>query len=308
MTTPAPAKRFLSPPTLAGIAAILIWASCVSVARRLSESLGVFTSAGLIFLIAGVVSLAVKARKPASLRAMFRLPLPYLLWCGALFVYCQIGLYGSLGVAVDRLQVLEVGAVNYLWPAMTLLIGVPVLKLRANPLPLAVGCLVACAGVFAVTLDPQSLSPASSLARFASKPAAYLLAFTGALAWSAYSSLARRLLGTDTDAVPLFLLASGIALIAIRLFVHEETTFSPTVVIGLAYAGLFVAWGAYALWDTGIRNGDFALLSALSYAIPVLSTLLSCLILDVRPSFVLWVGVVMVAVGAVVCRWAVRGG
>lgn len=295
----------ITSPTLGGIAAILIWSSCIAVGRRLSESLGVFTSAALIFLIAGLVSLIVRAFQPGSFRAMCRLPLPYFVWCGSLFVICQIGLYGGMGLAKDRLQVLEVGAINYLWPAFTLVFGVAILGLRSRLWLLAIGTLIACSGVFAVTLGPGAMSVSSVLARLTTMPAAYLFALAGALSWSVYSSLARRLVGGEHDAIPVFLFASGVALALVRLFVHETSLFNAPTLAALAYAGLFVAWGAYALWDIGVRRGNFSLLSALSYAIPVLSTLLSSAVLGVRPPALLWIGVAAITVGAVICKIAV---
>jgi drug/metabolite transporter (DMT)-like permease len=305
MPTPA---RTRSSATAGGVVAILIWASCVAVARLLSESLGTFTSGAAVFLVAGIVSTTVRLARPGGLTAMAGLPRAYLAWCGALFVVCQIGLYGGLGLASDRLQVLEIGAVNYLWPAMTLVIGLPILGMRANAAGLGLGVIVACAGIVVATMDPGQLSLAATATRIASYPLPYALAFFGALAWSVYSGLARKLVGGGGDAVPLFLLASGVALLLCRLCVHEHSVLSLRVAGALVYTGLLVAWGAYALWDIGVRKGDFALLSSLSYAIPVLSTMLSCLLLKVRPPANLWAGVAMVTVAAAVCRMAVRKG
>jgi drug/metabolite transporter (DMT)-like permease len=296
----------VSAATSGGVAAIVIWASCVAVARLLSESLGVFTSGAAIFLIAGVVAVAVRATNRDALRAMIALPRPYLWWCGALFVACQVGLYGALGLASDRMQVLEVGAINYLWPALTLVLGLPILKMRANWVALAAGVGMALAGVVCATMDPRDLSLTATVARLGASPLTYGLALMGAVTWSVYSGLARRLVGGGADAVPLFLFASGVALLLIRLLTHEHSSLTAPVLGALLYAGLLVAWGAYALWDIGARRGDFALLSSLSYAIPVLSTLLSCALLRVRPGANIWAGVVLVSIGAVVCRLSVR--
>ena len=85
---------------------------------------------------------------------------------------------------------------------------------------------------------------------------------------------------------------------------HETTSCGVAALVLLAYTGMFVAWGAYALWDIGVRKGDFALLSAVSYAIPVLSTLTSSIVLGVPPAWRVWAGIVMVTAGAVLCRLA----
>lgn len=311
MSTPPVSSSVLTPKsipaTLGGAAAVLIWASCVSVARLLSESLGVFTSAAMIFTLAGTLACAVQLSRRAARADLFALPKRYFAWCGALFVLNQIGLYGGLGLARSRMQVLEVGAINYLWPALTLLFSIPLLGQRARPWLLTIGVALALAGIVATTMDPSQLSPGDTLARIVSSPVAYVLALMGAIVWAVYSNLARLWAGNArTDAVPLFLLASGLALWGIRAAVHEISVWDVRTTAALVYAALLPAYGAYALWDTGVRKGDFALLSSLSYTIPVLSTLLSCALLGVHPGPTLWTGIAMVSVGAVVCRLAIE--
>jgi hypothetical protein len=60
------------------------------------------------------------------------LPLSYLVGCGLLFVTYTVLLFLAIGLARGRQQVLEVGLLNYLWPALTILLSVVLLNKRAR--------------------------------------------------------------------------------------------------------------------------------------------------------------------------------
>jgi hypothetical protein len=62
-----------------------------------------------------------------------RLPKRYLFGCGALFVSYEVALYLAVGLSVSDQQVLVVGLINYLWPALILLTAIPILRYRARP-------------------------------------------------------------------------------------------------------------------------------------------------------------------------------
>jgi drug/metabolite transporter (DMT)-like permease len=68
---------------------------------------------------------------------------------------------------------------------------------------------------------------------------------------------------------------------------------------------LFPGLLAYLFWDMGVRKGDITLLAAISYLTPLLSTLVSALVLGVAPSAGFWLGLGLVIAGAVVCKRAI---
>ena len=182
--------------TLAGLAAILLWSATIALARSVSESLGPLTAAAVVYLVAGAASLGRFACRPRLFRQVMRLPGRYLLGCGTLFAVYMIALFLAVGLAEDRSQVLEVGLVNYLWPALTILLSVAILGKTAGLL-LVPGTLLALAGVVLVMTQRASVSWQSLSANVASNPAAYALALAAACSWALYSNLTRRWAGAE---------------------------------------------------------------------------------------------------------------
>jgi drug/metabolite transporter (DMT)-like permease len=102
----------------------------------------------------------------------------------------------------------------------------------------------------------------------------YALALGCAFTWSSYSVLSRRLAAVPTDAVGGFCLAT--ALLALGAHLALETWVQPSVAEWLSIAALGVGpvGLAFFAWDHGMKRGNIRVLGALSYATPLLSTLL----------------------------------
>ena len=264
--------------TLLGILAILFWSSTIGFSRALTEQLGMLTAGCVIHTSAGMLGLAISAlhsRKRGALPAL-RLPRRYLLGCGSLMSAYIILLYLALGLAQNHAQVIVVGLINYLWPALTLLFSLPILGNKANGW-LAVGSLIAIAGVGTASFSGSGMS----LSDLSGAWLPYLLVLGAAICWSLYTNLAKRWLGEgDTNGVALFLLAGGISLGVLRLFSPETSVWSLPTLGKLGYVVLCPAFLAYTFWDLGTRKGKMVFLTALSYLTPLLSTLISVWVLD----------------------------
>ncbi len=293
------ARRFAAQnlPTLLGLCAILLWSSTIGFSRSLSEALGPFSTGAAIYLLAGALASVRALRQYKGWRPIFALPRAYLFGCGALFVVYIVCLYLAVGLAVDHQAVVVVGLINYLWPALTLVFSIPILGHRGSrALPL--GILLALAGIAlalgGVTFNVQSL---------AANAAAYLLMLIGAVCWGLYTNLSRRWLGENrVSGVALFLLAGGLALGALRLSVQEHSQWSGASLLQLAYMATGPAWLAYTFWDFGVRRGQIILLSALSYFTPLLSTIISIVVLKASFSPNLWLAALLVIAGAAICQ------
>jgi drug/metabolite transporter (DMT)-like permease len=288
--------------SLLGLLAILLWSTTIAFSRSLTEALGTFTAAALIYLLAGAAGLLVTGLQPGGWSSLSGLPRRYLLGCGALFVVYIAALYLAVGFSADRAQVLAVGLINYLWPGLSLVFSLPILKQRARPW-LAVGLLLALAGVWLAMTSGSDLSPAGLL----KEPLLpYLLAFFAAVCWGLYSNLSRLwAAGHDGGGVPLFLLASGLLLGLLRLAIPETSAWSTGMLLRLFYMAIFPGMLAYVLWDQAVRKGEIILVASLSYLTPLLSTLISAVVLNVRPGLSLWVGAGLVICGAVIGKRAI---
>ena len=285
--------------TGSGLGAILLWSVTFAFARSLSERIGPLTAGAAAYLIGGSFCLLRLAWSAKPISRLFKLPRPYLLGCGSMFVVNTAATYLAVGLARDREQVLEIALINYLWPALTILLSLPILKKRAS-LWLVPGTVLALAGVFLVMTQGEHVSWASFRGHVYRNPAAYAFALAAAVSWALYSNLARCCSEPESDgAVELFIPLTGLVLLVLRLFITEPTDWSLQAA-GEASGLAATATLSYILWDAAMRKGNLLLVVACSYFTPLLSTLVSCAYLKLSPGPRLWIGCLLLISGSLV--------
>jgi drug/metabolite transporter (DMT)-like permease len=287
--------------TLAGLLAVLFWSSTIGFSRVMTESLGIYTTGMLVYILGGLLGLVVASRTPGGLKAMLAMPLRYLLICGGLVVGYMVCVYLAIGLAYNNAQVIAVGLANYLWPSLIMLFSIPILGKRAS-LWLLPGIGMALAGTWIATVQSQE-SILTDLIGPAILPV--ILAAIAAIFWGLYSTLARKWASEQGSAVPLFLLASGLAFLLLRFLGNESWQWNADLLLPLAYLVVFPGWLGYLLWDTAMQRGDITLVTAFSYFTPLLSTLISLLVLQVPPSPLLGLAALLVTAGAVVSKLSI---
>ncbi|MEW6359107.1 MAG: aromatic amino acid DMT transporter YddG [Planctomycetota bacterium] len=296
-------------PNVLGVVAIVLWSSTVGFSRLVMEDLGIARAVACQYLLAGFLLCAIEFARSRSLRRLREIPPTYLIVCGLLFVAYMACLFGGLGLAKDRRQAIEVGLLNYLWPALVVVFSVPILRYRARWALLAPGAAmgIAGAGIALAAGSQTSLSLADFFAGIRSSPLPYLLGLTGGILWGLYSNFVRRLSKPDAAAgTPLFALASG-GLFALLIPLSDHSpTWSGLAALGVAYLGVLPGAIGYVFWETGMRRGNVVLLGSLSFFTPVLSTLISCALLKVWFGPDLLVGCCLVVAGAWVCKLSVK--
>jgi drug/metabolite transporter (DMT)-like permease len=289
--------------TLLGLLAIVFWGSVIAFVRSVTESLGLVNTVLYTYVAGGVLSVAFLGVRNRGFGFVRTMGWKYLLIAGGIFVVYTVCFYAAIGLAADRQQALEIGLINYLWPACILVFSVPVLKKKANLL-LPLGIVTALAGLWLV-LGGRT-SPAVIVSHVAGNPLPYVLSFAGAVTWGLYSVLSSRWAKSDQSGVPFFLLAVGLIFLVVKLFHPEAPAWTLRSAAELAYLVVFVTILAYVFWDAGMQRGDLVLLASLSYFIPFISTLLSVLILGVRTSTGLWIGCGLLILGSFVCKWSIQ--
>ena len=292
--------------TLFGFLAILLWSTTIGVSRSLIEQVGQLAAGASIYLLAGGLGLLFMAvqGKPGGLRQMLHLPRRYLFGCGGLFVAYIVLLNTAVGLAANGSQVVVVGMLNYLWPALSLLFAVKIFAKRVRPWFLA-GMALALLGLWLALSGGESLSIGEAFAR-PEAWAAYGSALVAAVAWALYSNLARKWGGAEADgAVPLFLLASGLLLASLYLLFPGVSHWSPLAGLELVYMAALPGFAAYVLWELAMRRGNMVGVIVASYLTPLLSTLVSVVVLGVRPSPLLWLAAFLLAGGAALSKSAV---
>nr|WP_282437362.1 aromatic amino acid DMT transporter YddG [Vibrio amylolyticus] len=285
--------------TLCGVTAILLWSCLIGLTRTVAEQFGPIGGAALIYSTASLFLMLVMG-VPKLGRFSWR----YLLVGSLLFVSYEICLALALGMANDRLQALEMAVINYLWPALTVLLAVVVSKSQTHWLVYP-GIAVALFGVVWAVTGDGDLTIAQLTSNIATNPTTYSMAFIGAFIWAIYCNVTKRL-ANGQNAIVLFFILTAITL-WIQYFISDEQGMSFTLpsTLNLILTGM-VMGGGYALWNFAILKGNMVLLASLSYFTPVLSTLISSYILSVNLTSTFWQGVAMVTCGSLICWWYTR--
>lgn len=285
--------------TLIGLVAVVLWSSIVGLIRGVSESLGATGGAAMIYSVASVL-LVLTIGFP-RLREFSR---GYLVWGSLLFVSYELCLALSIGYANNSRQAIEVGMVNYLWPAFTILAAIMFNRQQANML-IVPGFVLAIVGICWVLGGEQGLDWASMLNNVRDNPLSYGLAFVGALIWAAYCTVTARI-ADGKNGITLFFMLTALTLWCKYGFSGGGAMdFSLHSLIYLALAASAMGFG-YAAWNVGILHGNVTLLAGASYFIPVLSAILAAILLNTPLSVSFWQGTVMICIGSIMCWLATR--
>lgn len=249
--------------TLVGFTAILMWAT-LALFTKLSGAVPPFQLTAMSFVIAFLIGMVLWLRKGGSVLTHLRLPRPvWILGVAGLFGY-----HFFYFIALQNAPAVEASLIAYLWPLLIVLLSaflLPHERLRWFHLVGAVGGFV---GAGLLVTGGRALTFAAQY------QLGYLAAVVCALTWSTYSVLSRRFGSVPTDAVGGFCgVTAVLAFICHLLF---EQTVRPVgwewmaiFLLGLGPVGV-----AFFTWDYGVKRGNIKTLGALSYAAPLLSTIL----------------------------------
>ncbi|MCU1792093.1 aromatic amino acid DMT transporter YddG [Pectobacterium polaris] len=285
--------------TLTGLLAIVLWSTSVGLIRSLTEALGPIGGAAMIYSTSTLCLLAFY-----GLPRIKTLPRIYLFAGGAMFVCYEIFLSLSIGLASSRMQAIEIGMINYLWPSLTVFFSLFINQQKSRFL-LWPGLALSLGGIVWIMKGESNWTPALLWNNILANPQAYSLAFSAALTWALYCNITKRY-GQGKSGVSLFFFVSCLVL-WIQYAFSAEGAISLTLPssLQLLFMGTSTAL-AYSVWNIGIQHGNLTLLATASYFTPVLSTLLAALWLNITPAISFWQGVAMVTAGSLLCWYATR--
>lgn len=285
--------------TLTGLLAIVLWSTSVGLIRSLTEALGPIGGAAMIYSTSTLCLLAFY-----GFPRIKTLPRVYLFAGGAMFVCYEIFLSLSIGLADSRMQAIEIGMINYLWPSLTVFFSLFINQQKSRFL-LWPGLALSLGGIVWIMKGESDWTPELLWNNILANPLAYSLAFSAALTWALYCNITRRY-GQGKSGVSLFFFVASL-LLWIQYFFSAEGAISLTLPssLQLLFMGTSTAL-AYSVWNIGIQHGNLTLLATASYFTPVLSTLLAALWLNITPAISFWQGVVMVTAGSLLCWYATR--
>jgi drug/metabolite transporter (DMT)-like permease len=287
-----------------GILAILLWSTNIAFARRLAEALGVFTSGTVIFLLGGILATAILMISQKTFSVWKNSSTRYLIGCGIFFVINTVTLQLATGLAANHTQVIIVGILNYLWTALSLIFSIWVFGFKPRWY-LGVGIVLAMVGMGLALAQDLHLVPGESW--FTPQTIlVYGLALLAAVTWGLYSNFSRKWTKPEEPGmVPVFLIFSGLAMGAMRLFFPEQSAITLSSGAQLAYMVIFPTILAYVFWDSAMRKGQMILVVSLSYFTPLFSTIVSSIKLGTPLAPQLFLAAMFIMAGAVVCKLAI---
>jgi drug/metabolite transporter (DMT)-like permease len=247
--------------TAVGAGAVLLWSS-LAVLATAGGPVPPFQMVAMAFALAFLLAAGTWVGRGESIVAHLRLDRR--VW--ALGIAGLFGYHACYFAALQLAPPVEANLINYLWPLLIVVFAglLPGERLTAwhvgGALAGFAGCVVLI-GAVGWGVRPEYIG-------------GYLIAAAAAVIWAAYSVLSRRFGDVPTDAVGAF--CGATAVLAFLAHLVFETTYWPQggewlAVLGL---GLGPVGAAFFLWDVGMKRGDIKALGALSYATPLLSTVL----------------------------------
>lgn len=285
--------------TAIGGMAVLIWAT-LALFTTATGRIPPFQLVAMAFAVAFLLAAGSWIVRGQGLRRNLAWPAP--VW--ALGICGLFGYHALYFLALKSAPPAEANLINYLWPLCIVLLAAPLAGERLRWWHVG-GALLGLAGTALVLLAGRSgmaLEPAHLLG--------YGAALGCALVWGLYSVLSRRFGDVPTDAVGAF--CGAAALLAAACHLLFETTVAPAGTgewLAVLALGIGPAGGAFFLWDVGVKHGDIRALGALSYAAPVLSTVLLVAFGRAEGTLALALACLLVTGGAVLAArdlWARR--
>jgi drug/metabolite transporter (DMT)-like permease len=274
----------------AGALAILLW-STLALFTVSTGAIPPFQLTFMAFFVAFILGMMWWFKRGADVRIYTKLPLN--VWL--------VGVYGLFGyhffyfLALKSAPSLEANLINYLWPLLIVVLSalLPQEKLRWYQ---SVGAIFGFMGAL-VLLGSKGLSFSSEYMY------GYGYALLCAFIWSSYSVLSRYFAEVPTEAVGGFCGVSALCSLVAHVAFEETYMPSSSEMLFILGLGIGPVGLAFFVWDYGMKKGDIQLIGALSYATPLLSTLLLVLFQDAK--LTLWIGVAcaLIVGGSAVSAW-----
>lgn len=277
---------------IAGVIAIILW-STLALFTVLTYKIPPFQLIAMAFCVAFLIGLGFWIKEKKGI--LIHLKLPLKVWL--------LGIYGLFGyhffyfMALKNAPPLEANLINYLWPLLIVLFSafLPNEKLRWFHI---VGAFL---GFFGAIL---LISFGKEIAFSSTHIQGYMYALICAFIWSSYSVMSRYFGSIPTHAVGGFcgvtaLLSLFAHLIFEQTYIPSWTEFLAVIGLGLGPVGM-----AFFVWDFGMKKGDIKLIGSLSYATPLLSTLLLIICGLSTPNQVIYWACFLIILGSIISSLA----
>lgn len=288
--------------TLLGITAVLIWGLSAAFTRTLGERLGLFTSGGVVNLLAGGITFIIHRIQTGKWRLTGNPPRKYLLVCGSLYILYVVTSYIATIATQTREQVTAVVVIKFTWPVMTLLFTIPLLKARPSKW-LAASCAMGLVGLVIVVVG--NAGGFAQMQQNLYSPWLILpvvLGLVSAVSWSLYSVLMRKYLAGkagDVDAIGYFLLITGGLMLLLSMVLQEKRSFDVRMVGELFFQVVLTSFAATMFWNRAMLYGNMIVVITVSNLLPVIATFCTAFVLGTQITVPVALGAALVAASTV---------
>lgn len=212
--------------------------------------------------------------------------------------YLKLSLIGMPGVflyyvfyyaGAVRLPASQAFITNYLWPIMSIVFAVILLRERMT-VPKIIAVTISFAGVFTVAGDDILSLSAGSLAG-----TGFCLA--GAVCYGLFTVLNKKSSYDKQVAMTMAMFVSFVFSLVMTLVTGKMPTVSFTQLPGILWNGVATMAVANLLWTLALAGGNTAKVSNLAYITPFLSLVWTYLILGEIPSPLSVIGLCMIVLG-----------
>ena len=241
---------------LAALGAVLLWASLASLGASLGHIPPLLLT-GIGLLLGSLISLPLAKFKLSALKVR-----PKILAIG---VYGLFGFHFALFAALQNAPAVQANLVNYLWPLLIVVLAPLFIKTKLLPRHVI-------AAVIGFSGAAIAISTAGELS--AGLEIGYLYAFFAAVIWATYSLLTKKFGNFPTSAVGSFGFVSGVLALVAHFVLEDQAVIAASDWLLLIPMGFGALGGAFYLWDYALKNGSAQRVGIISFATPVISTLL----------------------------------
>ena len=245
-----------------GFFAILTW-SFLALLTAASGGIPPFELAAIAFLLGGLTG---AASWPFRKGVIANLKQGWKVWAigtaGLCIYHC------TYFFALQSAPTVETSLIAYLWPLL-IVIFASFLPDESFQTHHKIGIALGLLGAVLIITKGFTVGFASGL------KLGHFLAMACAFIWSAYSVASRRMGNVPTDVVAGFCFITS-AVTTVLHFALEPTIYPQAFSqwFAILALGIFPLGTGFYAWDFGMKRGDIMVLGALSYAAPLLSTLI----------------------------------
>ncbi len=221
-----------------------------------------------------------------------------------------IWLIGSLGICgahcfmVAGLRLAppeQVSTLAAIWPIWVVVIGGWLLNKEKLSWVSTLGVMLGFVGVSLVITEGKLFSGFQVYYSLG-----YAFALLSSVLWTMYVVMTRRFANISSQMMGMYLGVGGVFALIYHISAEKFVAPLPLEMLLLTLKGGFTLTASYFCWDYAIKRGHFVLLNTLAYFNPILTIALLALIGVSFAVLPIWIGALLVVIGALMCARASR--